>query len=105
MSEHTTEPAAGACCGVDACCTGGERALDPGTTVLQAKTDAGCGCLDAASASEEGAAEEAADAGPPVVVIGAGPVGLAAAAHLAERRLPFLVLEAGERAGAAVAEW
>jgi thioredoxin reductase len=41
----------------------------------------------------------------PVVVIGAGPVGLAAAAHLAERGLPFLVLEAGGDAGAAVAEW
>lgn len=41
----------------------------------------------------------------PVVVIGGGPVGLAAAAHLAERGLPFLVLEAGSTAGAAVAEW
>ncbi|WP_440074219.1 FAD-dependent oxidoreductase, partial [Streptosporangium sp. OZ121] len=34
---------------------------------------------------------------PPVVVIGAGPVGLAAAAHLATRGLDFLVLEAGQR--------
>ena len=41
----------------------------------------------------------------PVVVIGAGPVGLAAAAHLLERGLEPLVLEAGERAGAAVAQW
>ncbi|TCB97335.1 FAD-dependent oxidoreductase [Micromonospora zingiberis] len=41
----------------------------------------------------------------PVVVIGAGPVGLAAAAHLHERGLPFTVLEAGPSAGAAVAEW
>ena len=31
----------------------------------------------------------------PVAVIGGGPVGLAAAAHLAERRLPFVVYEAG----------
>jgi hypothetical protein len=31
--------------------------------------------------------------GLPVVVIGAGPVGLAAAAHLTERGLPFLVLD------------
>ena len=38
----------------------------------------------------------------PVVVIGAGPVGLSAAAHLHERGLPFLVLEAGDTAGAAV---
>lgn len=41
----------------------------------------------------------------PVVVIGAGPIGLAAAAHLSERGLPFLVLEAGTSAGAAIAEW
>ncbi|MEU7792015.1 FAD-dependent oxidoreductase [Micromonospora tulbaghiae] len=41
----------------------------------------------------------------PVVVIGAGPVGLAAAAHLRERDLPFLVLEAGDTAGAAVRQW
>ncbi|KDN17600.1 NAD(P)-binding domain-containing protein [Amycolatopsis rifamycinica] len=41
----------------------------------------------------------------PVVVVGAGPVGLAAAAQLRERRLRPLVLERGERAGAAVAEW
>ncbi|MGC5051730.1 FAD-dependent oxidoreductase [Micromonospora sp. DT48] len=41
----------------------------------------------------------------PIVVIGAGPVGLAAAAHLHERGLPFLVLEAGHTAGAAVRQW
>lgn len=41
----------------------------------------------------------------PVVVIGAGPQGLAAAAHLRERGLEPLVLEAGDGPGAAVAEW
>ncbi|WP_083972365.1 FAD-dependent oxidoreductase [Actinoplanes awajinensis] len=41
----------------------------------------------------------------PVVVIGAGPVGLAAAAQLAERHLPFLVLEAGDGPAAAVRDW
>ncbi|MEU4290844.1 FAD-dependent oxidoreductase [Kribbella sp. NPDC026596] len=41
----------------------------------------------------------------PVVVIGAGPVGLAAAAHLAERGLEFLVLESGSSVGAAIDEW
>ncbi|MGW7357203.1 NAD(P)-binding domain-containing protein [Streptomyces sp. NPDC054802] len=41
----------------------------------------------------------------PVIVIGAGPVGLAAAAHLLERDIEPLVLEAGESAGAAVREW
>ncbi|SDN07528.1 NAD(P)-binding domain-containing protein [Streptomyces wuyuanensis] len=41
----------------------------------------------------------------PVVVIGAGPIGLAAAAHLVERGLEPLVLEAGVGAGSAVREW
>ena len=41
----------------------------------------------------------------PVVVIGAGPVGLAAAAHLTERGIEPLVLEAGPAAGSAVREW
>ncbi|WUS34976.1 NAD(P)-binding domain-containing protein [Streptomyces sp. NBC_01255] len=41
----------------------------------------------------------------PVVVIGAGPVGLASAAHLVGRGLEPLVLEAGPVAGAAVREW
>ncbi|ATW49585.1 NAD(P)-binding domain-containing protein [Streptomyces peucetius] len=41
----------------------------------------------------------------PVVVIGAGPVGLAAAAHLAGRDIEPLVLEAGPTAGSAVREW
>ncbi|MFI6759076.1 FAD-dependent oxidoreductase [Micromonospora sp. NPDC050417] len=41
----------------------------------------------------------------PVAVIGAGPVGLAAAAHLAERGLDFVVLEAGRHAAASVAQW
>ncbi|MFC4127326.1 FAD-dependent oxidoreductase [Nocardia rhizosphaerae] len=41
----------------------------------------------------------------PVVVVGAGPIGLAAAAELRERGLPVVVFERGSRAGAAVAEW
>ncbi|MFI7679206.1 NAD(P)-binding domain-containing protein [Actinophytocola sp. NPDC049390] len=41
----------------------------------------------------------------PVVVVGAGPVGLAAAAELVERGQEPLVLERADRAGAAVAEW
>ena len=36
----------------------------------------------------------------PVAVLGAGPVGLAAAARLVERDIPFVVLEAGETVGA-----
>jgi Pyridine nucleotide-disulphide oxidoreductase len=41
----------------------------------------------------------------PVVIIGAGPIGLAAAAHAAERGMEFLVLEAGPHAGSSVGEW
>ena len=39
------------------------------------------------------------------VVIGAGPVGLTAAAHLARRRMPFTVLETGDRVGASMRQW
>jgi thioredoxin reductase len=41
----------------------------------------------------------------PVVVIGAGPVGLAAAAHLTARGMTPLVLEAGDTVGAAMRAW
>jgi len=41
----------------------------------------------------------------PVAIIGAGPVGLAAAAHMAERQLPFVLLEAGPRVGEGVLGW
>src|SRR5919106_627855 len=42
---------------------------------------------------------------PSVVVIGAGPVGLAAAAHLLERGLEPLVLERGDDVATNVADW
>lgn len=41
----------------------------------------------------------------PVVVIGAGPIGLAAAAHLIERNQEVRVLEAGPSAGASMSGW
>ncbi len=41
----------------------------------------------------------------PVVVIGAGPIGLAAAANLLTRGLEFIVLEAGDHAGASIRLW
>lgn len=41
----------------------------------------------------------------PVAVVGAGPVGLAAAAHLAIRGLDFIVVEAGDTVAAALHDW
>lgn len=41
----------------------------------------------------------------PVAVIGAGPVGLAAAAHLHERGLPFVVFELGDDVAASIRDW
>lgn len=41
----------------------------------------------------------------PLVIVGAGPIGLAAAAHARSRGLPTLVLEAGAGAGTSVREW
>jgi len=41
----------------------------------------------------------------PVAIIGAGPIGLAAAAHLAERGVPFKLYEAGATIGANVRDW
>jgi hypothetical protein len=41
----------------------------------------------------------------PVIVIGAGPAGLSAAAHLLERVIPTRVLEAGERVGTSLLDF
>ncbi|MEX2601081.1 MAG: NAD(P)-binding domain-containing protein [Balneolaceae bacterium] len=41
----------------------------------------------------------------PVAIIGAGPVGMAAAAHLTERNIPFILFEAGVSIGANLLDW
>ena len=41
----------------------------------------------------------------PVAIIGAGPVGLAAAAHLLARGITPLILEAGQKVGSSIEEW
>jgi hypothetical protein len=60
---------------------------------------------DRTFALEDLDAARSARTGLPVVIIGAGPVGLAAAAHLLERGLEPLVLEAGSQVGASIAQW
>ena len=41
----------------------------------------------------------------PIAIIGAGPVGLAAAAHLASKNESFFILEAGQRVGNHILQW
>jgi thioredoxin reductase len=41
----------------------------------------------------------------PVAIIGAGPVGLAAAAHLIKQNIPFFIFEAGSEVGHSIASW
>lgn len=62
--------------------------------------------LERAAVSSSGTRADGPDEGQlPVAVIGAGPVGLAAAAHLVRRGQPAVVLEAGDAAGASVRAW
>src|SRR5690349_15929215 len=42
---------------------------------------------------------------PPVAIIGAGPVGLAAAANLVERGIDFVVYESGDGVGSSIRQW
>ena len=41
----------------------------------------------------------------PVAIIGAGPIGLAAAAHLRERGIDFVIFEAGDQVAASIRAW
>jgi cation diffusion facilitator CzcD-associated flavoprotein CzcO len=43
--------------------------------------------------------------GLPVAIIGAGPIGLAAAAHLAERGIDFVIYEKGDTVASSIASW
>ncbi len=89
-------PKASACCGdptpnaeTGACCS------SPAPT---------CGCQKSASADEEDP-DQPTDDRLPVAVIGAGPIGLAAAAQLVTKGEKLLVLESGETVGASIREW
>jgi NADPH-dependent 2,4-dienoyl-CoA reductase/sulfur reductase-like enzyme len=108
MTENTSSP----CCGTAQAAAEAGSCCDPAARSAAVATGADC-CGSAAETATVAGQERPAVSGAvnpaderlPVVVIGAGPVGLAAAAHLQERGLPFTVLEAGTGAGAAVAEW
>jgi thioredoxin reductase len=41
----------------------------------------------------------------PIAIIGGGPVGLAAAAHLVKRNLPFILFESGNSVGSNILDW
>ncbi len=41
----------------------------------------------------------------PVAIIGGGPIGLAAAAHLTIKNIPFIVFEAGQSVGQNMLSW
>jgi thioredoxin reductase len=90
-----------ACCGGD-CCGPARDTLSEGSAWLG-------GVRDAIQVTEARLTHPklpgVSDAFLPVAVIGAGPVGLAAAAHLLERGAVPLVLEAGSQVGASVAAW
>ncbi|MFI2577422.1 NAD(P)-binding domain-containing protein [Streptomyces rochei] len=100
MSENTTP--ADPCCGTaqaDAGCGPAASTAQP----VEITTSTAASTVTADSAPQPASAPDGSQA--PVVVIGAGPVGLAAAAHLHEQGLPFLVLEAGDTVAASVQQW
>lgn len=103
----TTKTESAACCGgpaptdASACC-----ALDE---EVKATGGAGCGCGAKTTAAAPSATK---NGGPrmlardlPVVVIGAGPVGLSAAVQLLDREIEVIVLEADHEIGASQRAW
>ncbi len=103
MADTIKEQAASACgCGTDCC--------DTATPLAEVRASTGCcddGCCDDAPAQFSGGAlpHPAAGARLPIAIIGAGPVGLAAAAHVLARGETPLVLEAGTAVGASIRKW
>src|SRR5687767_5500945 len=93
-------PAASACCG--------DPTPNAETGACCAAPSATCGCQSKQTDARAASASPVAPAPPgrlPVAVIGAGPVGLAAAAQLVARGETPLVLEAGDAVGASIREW
>jgi thioredoxin reductase len=102
------EPAAKeSCCGTSSAAAIGETATcgcaagSSATGATAATADADDPLTDASPVSATSVGESQL----PVAVIGAGPVGLAAAAHLIDRGIRPLVFEAGPTVGASIREW
>ena len=104
-------PDSSACCSSSAqatCCEPSDKASCCGAeTAASGVAPSSCGCAAGGAASGAEGADEAVDDPDelPVAVIGAGPVGLAAAAHLVARGIEPLVFEAGDAVGASVRAW
>jgi thioredoxin reductase len=102
---------ASACCSSTAqatCCEPSDKAsCCGGETAATGAAPSSCGCAAGQDTpSSEGAGEAVDDPDElPVAVIGAGPVGLAAAAHLIARGIEPLVFEAGNAVGASIRGW
>jgi arsenate reductase len=103
-----SEPSA--CCSPAAqttCCEPSAKETCCGTQSTANGAPSTCGCAAGETApSAVSAAEDADDPDSlPVAVIGAGPVGLAAAAHLVARGIEPLVFETGDTVGASIRQW
>ena len=105
-------PAAPATAPAAACC--GDPTPNAATGACCSAPAPSCGCrTDAGGGDGETAGDAPSDDAPadeparalPVAVIGAGPVGLAAAAQLVAKGETPLVLEAGSTVGASIREW
>lgn len=118
MPTNPTTPDSGttACCGntataarttnSDACC--GDPTPNHATGACCSDPADSCACQSNATVRVGGATSTTAERSRnalPVAVIGAGPIGLAAAAHLLERGETPVVLEAGSAIGASIREW
>ncbi len=100
------EGAATSACGCGSACCG------EATPVAEVRAETGCcesGCCDDGATvntvGELGAVAPSRGHTLPIAIIGAGPVGLAAAAHVLARGETPLVLEAGATVGASIRTW
>ena len=106
-SANQASPRTTATAPTSACC--GDPTPNAATGACCSEPAATCACQSPnAAAIQEGQPADAAppeSGGLPVAIIGAGPIGLAAAAHLVEKGQTPLVLEAGAAVAASIREW